>query len=108
MICRASWYGDYGDPTTFLDMFESTNGNNDSGYVDPAYDQMLVAAETTVDPQERLKRLAEVEHFLMNEALPLLPIYFDVNVCAFDPDRITGLHWTSRTMTMMHTIEVIR
>ena len=28
IICRAGWFGDYTDPTTFLDMFTSSNGNN--------------------------------------------------------------------------------
>ncbi len=32
MVCRASWFGDYGDPTTFLDMMVTGNGNNDPGF----------------------------------------------------------------------------
>ena len=41
MIARAGWYGDYNDPTTFLDVFRSDNGNNDAGYDNPVYDDLL-------------------------------------------------------------------
>ncbi len=108
VVCRAGWYGDYADPTTFLEMFQSDNGNNDSGYRDPVYDQMLVDAEREMDPQRRLERLAEIERYLVNDALPLLPLYYEVNVCAFDPDRIKHLYMTPRLMTMLHVVEVLK
>ena len=34
MIARGRWYGDYGDPTTFLDISRTGNGNNDRGFSD--------------------------------------------------------------------------
>lgn len=106
IICRAGWYGDYGDPTTFLDMFESENGNNDSAFRDPAYDAMLLEADREPDPQRRLERLAEVEHYLVNEGVPLLPVFQYVNIFAFDPDRVKHLHLTPRIMTVMKALEV--
>lgn len=108
VVCRASWFGDYGDPTTFLDMFRIDNGNNDSGYHDPAYDAMLDAAEAQTDPQHRLEMLAEAERYLVNETLPLLPMYQYVNVFAFRPDQVRNLHLTPRMMTMLRVVEVNR
>lgn len=108
VICRASWYGDYGDPTTFLDMFVTGNGNNDSGFSDPKYDAILEEAEKEADPQKRLDMLADAETYLINDGLPLLPLYHYVNVFAFDPDRIRNLHLTPRMMTMMKVIEVTK
>ena len=107
VICRASWYGDYGDPTTFLEMFRTHNGNNDSGYSDPVYDRMLDEAETEMDPRRRLERLAEAERYLVNDSLPLLPLYNYVNVFAFDPDRVRNLYLTPRMMTMLRAVEVV-
>jgi len=106
VICRASWYGDYADPTTFLEMFETGNGNNDSGYSDPKYDRMLEEARTEIDPQKRLRLLAEAETYLVNEGLPLLPLFYYVNIYAFDPDRVQNLYLTPRSMTMQYPIEV--
>jgi oligopeptide transport system substrate-binding protein len=108
VVCRASWFGDYQDPTTFLEMFMTGNGNNDSGYSDPKYDGMLAAAEEIADPGMRLERLAEAERYLVNEGLPLLPLYQYVNVFAFDPDRVKNLYLTPRMMTMLKQVEVVR
>jgi ABC-type transport system substrate-binding protein len=44
MIARGRWYGDYGDPTTFLELCRSTDGNNDRKFSHPAVDGMLDAA----------------------------------------------------------------
>lgn len=106
VICRAGWYGDYGDPTTFLEMFHSENGNNDSNYRDPAYDQMLAEAEEEVDPAGRMAKLAEAERYLVNEGLPMVPLFQYVNLSAFDPDRVKNLHLTPRMMTMLRVVEV--
>jgi oligopeptide transport system substrate-binding protein len=108
VICRASWYGDYGDPTTFLEMFETGNGNNDSGFSDANYDRLLEQARHIEDPQRRLEKLAEAETYLVNEGLPLLPLYHYVNVFAFPPDRVKGIHLTPRNMVMLRAVEVVR
>jgi oligopeptide transport system substrate-binding protein len=38
---RAGWIGDYRDPNTFLDLLVSSNGNNQTGWGDPYYDQLI-------------------------------------------------------------------
>lgn len=106
MICRAGWYGDYGDPTTFLDMFRTGNGNNDTGLADPHYDRLLDQAEQQPTAQRRLAKLADAERYLVNQAVPLLPLYHYVNVFAFDPDRLTNLYLTPRMMTMLKYVEL--
>lgn len=107
VVCRASWYGDYGDPTTFLEMFETGNGNNDSKYSDPKYDAMLQAAREEPDAQKRLTLLADAERYLVNEGLPLLPLYYYVDVVAFDTERVKNLYLTPRNMTMLWPVEVV-
>jgi len=107
-IARASWYGDYGDPTTFLDVFTTGNGNNDSGYSDPQYDAIIRRAEQTDDPDERLRVLAGAEARLVQETLPLLPLYHDVNVYAFQPDRVRGVVLNPRLLIHYRDLEVRR
>jgi oligopeptide transport system substrate-binding protein len=106
MVCRASWYGDYLDPTTFLDTLRSDNGNNDSAYRDPAFDAMLDAASACVDPRQRLGLLADAERYIVNETVPILPIFRFVHVNAFDPDRIRGLSLNPRLVFSLHDVEV--
>jgi oligopeptide transport system substrate-binding protein len=43
-IGRAGWIGDYLDPNTFLDIWITDGGNNQTGWGDPAYDALIAAA----------------------------------------------------------------
>ncbi len=108
VLARGGWYGDYGDPTTFLDMFATGNGNNDSGYSDPRYDALLEEAKNEPDPALRLEKLAGAERYLMNEGLPILPLYQYVNTFCFDPDKVRGLHLNPRLTMVFKNVEVTR
>jgi len=91
MVARGGWYGDYGDPMTFLDLSRSTDGNNDRGYRNPEFDAMLIEASRELDPEVRLERLKDVEAFLVQEAMPILPIYHYTTTYMYDPARLQGL-----------------
>ena len=43
-IARAGWIGDYLDPNTFLDLWITNGGNNQTGFSDPTYDALIAAA----------------------------------------------------------------
>jgi len=75
MMARAGWYGDYGDPTTFLLLHKTGDGNNDRGYSNPKFDAMLDAADREADPEKRMRILEEAERFTMEEELPVLPLW---------------------------------
>ena len=79
-VCRSSWIGDYGDPSTFFDIFESTSGNNRTGWASPAYDALLSRTRTEIDPAKRLALFAEMETLLVTTECPILPLYGYVNV----------------------------
>src|SRR5208283_2685484 len=34
-VSRSRWVGDYDDPSTYLDLFRSDSGNNQTGWADP-------------------------------------------------------------------------
>lgn len=107
MIGRAGWFGDYGDPTTYLDINRTGNGNNDRKYSNPVYDGLLVRAETETDPQARLALLAEAERMLVEDELPLVPIYHYVLVHLFDPERITGISSHPRSVQNLFLVDVL-
>ena len=91
MIARGGWYGDYGDPTTWLDLQRTGNGNNDRGYSNPEFDAMLDAADAELDPKARLAKLAACEKWLFTEESPLLPLCNYVTVYMYDPSKVTGM-----------------
>jgi oligopeptide transport system substrate-binding protein len=74
-IVFAGWGPDYNDPMTFLDMFETGNGNNHTSYTSEAYDALLDQVRTELDPATRMGYLMDLEKLLM-EDLPISPIYW--------------------------------
>ncbi|MHC5023324.1 MAG: peptide ABC transporter substrate-binding protein [Planctomycetota bacterium] len=91
MIARGRWYGDYGDPTTFLDLCKSTDGNNDRKYASDAVDELLREAEEELDPAARLALLAECERIIVQEDVPMLVLCQLVQVYMYEPGQLTGL-----------------
>jgi oligopeptide transport system substrate-binding protein len=78
-ICRGAWIGDYVDPNTFLDMWVTGGGNNQTGWSNPEYDRLIAQAAATVDPQQRLEVFQKAEAILMDE-MPIIPVYFYTRV----------------------------
>ena len=91
MIARGRWYGDYGDPTTFLDIFRSDNGNNDRGYKNLEIDAALDAAASQRNPSKRMAMLHDVEQTLFTEELPMLVICQLLQLYMYDPEQVSGL-----------------
>jgi oligopeptide transport system substrate-binding protein len=77
-VSRAGWIGDYMDPNTFLDMWVTGGGNNDTGYSNKSYDALIAKAKATVDPKARMAALHAAEKILMTD-MPILPIYYYTN-----------------------------
>ena len=84
-VARAGWIGDYLDPITFLDLFVSTGGNNDTGWSDKRYDELIAKAATIAEQEKRYALLQEAEAILMTE-LPVMPIYTYVSKSLVSPD----------------------
>lgn len=73
-IARNGWIADYPDPAAFIDLMESTNGNNDTGWKNPEYDHLLALSRQETDPARRFDLLRQAEAILLRE-VPVLPIY---------------------------------
>ena len=80
-IARHGWIGDYIDPMTFLDLWVTGGGNNDCGFSNARYDELIAAAKVETDSAKRLEMLREAEDILMDE-MPILPIYYYTTVTA--------------------------
>ena len=77
-INRNGWIGDYMDPSTFLDMFTTNNGQNNSKYSNPIYDNAIKAARTETDVAKRIQLFHDAEKALMDD-MGVVPIYFYTN-----------------------------
>ena len=91
MIARGGWYGDYSDPTTFLDLSKTGNGNNDRGFSNATFDGLLDQAARELDPVKRMAILTEAERILVEDEMPILPLCQYVTLYMYDPTTIRGL-----------------
>ena len=74
-IARRGWLGDYVDPNNFLDMYLAGGGNNNTGFADAVYDDMILnRAPKAQSKEERFAIFYEAETRLM-EQMPIIPIY---------------------------------
>ena len=87
-VCRAAWVADYPDPNTFLDMFVTGGGHNNTGWSNARYDELIKAAALEPDPAQRMQLFQEAETILLDE-LPIIPIYFYVSKNLVSP-RVKG------------------
>lgn len=84
-VCRAGWVGDYPDPFTFLSIWRSGDGNNETGWGNARYDELLNLSSLEGDAVKRLALLREAESILLDE-LPVLPIYWYVHTYLLRPE----------------------
>lgn len=73
-IVRSRWLGDYYDPNAFLEIWSSDNVNNNTGWKNSRYDELLRQASGEHSERKRYELLRQAEQILLND-LPVAPIY---------------------------------
>ena len=74
-MSRRGWIASDLDPKSFLSSFTSDNGNNDTGFANTRYDEiMLKRAPATADRAERLALMQEAEAILLR-SVAVIPLY---------------------------------
>jgi oligopeptide transport system substrate-binding protein len=91
-ICRSGWIADYPDPNTFLDLFVTDGGNNQTGWSNKRYDELIAMAGRERDQKRRMEIFREAEEILVVKEMPIVPIYFYVVIMLYDDNRIGGIY----------------
>ncbi len=98
LIARAGWFGDYRDPTTYLDKFLTVNGNNDAKWSDPDFDALMAKAASERDRAARMAMYEQAEAMMLAQS-PILPLYQYLELHLYDPGKLKDLHlnaWSFR------------
>lgn len=74
-ILFGGWGPDYNDPNTFLDLWLSTGGNNQTGYANPEYDKLLNDAAVEADLEARMEMFYQLEEIVCTD-LMVAPVYW--------------------------------
>ncbi|MBT5900841.1 MAG: peptide ABC transporter substrate-binding protein [Opitutaceae bacterium] len=84
-ISNARWIGDYVEPYTFLELFYSFSGNNNTGWANSRYDEVLKQAAAISDETTRYAAYQEAERILLEDA-PIAPIYHGTQAYLIRPE----------------------
>ncbi len=104
---RAGWYGDYGDPTTFLDLSRKDDGNNDRKYANAEFEALLDEANVETDEVRRMELLTQAETILMERDLPKVPIFHYAHTYMFDASVLGGPNAHPRTKQYMGFFDIL-
>ena len=72
---RNGWVMDYNDPSNMIELFYTTNGNNDGKYSNPEFDA-AVDASKVADKSVHFQKLHEAEDILMEDAGAIPVAYY--------------------------------
>jgi len=90
-MSKSSWAGDYNDANTFLGMFVAGGGNNETGWSNPRYDELIAAANNELDTAKREKLFQQAETILVHDDVPVIPLYVYLGINYFDTNKVTGI-----------------
>ena len=77
-VVRMAWNADYNDASNFLDIFRTNSPNNDTGYANRAFDNLLDNAANAADSAIRRRLLENAERMMLAD-YPGIPLYFFVS-----------------------------
>ena len=72
---RNGWVMDYNDPSNMIELFTTTNGNNDGKYSNPDFDAAIDASKVA-DKTVHFQKLHEAEDILMEDAAAIPVAYY--------------------------------
>lgn len=67
VMSLTGWGPDYNDPNTFLDLWVTDGGNNQTGFSNERYDELIAMAATETDLEKRESYFLECEQIIADE-----------------------------------------
>lgn len=92
-LILAGWSPDYNDAMTFLDMWSTGDGNNNSNYSNPEFDALIFGAKAEFDAIAREDMMVEAETILIAEDCVVIPYRWSATSWIYS----TGLRGVVRT-----------
>lgn len=85
------WVPDYNDPNTFLDLWVTDGGNNQTGFSNERYDELIDLAATETDLEKRESYFIECEQIIADQ-LPIGPAFWRAPSYACSDKIKGGMH----------------
>ncbi|MCB0415231.1 MAG: peptide ABC transporter substrate-binding protein [Bdellovibrionales bacterium] len=104
-IYRMGWLADFPDPDNFLNLVTSYSENNYSGWGNPKFDKLIEKAVSITDKDERRKIYREAQRILVEQDVPVVPIYSMVDHMLIS-DRVKNYPVNSMSRFVYKDVEV--
>ena len=104
-LARRGWIGDYNDPQTMLEIFETTNGQNIGRYSNEAFDEQMALSRQTTG-EERMSHLYAAHDILM-EDMPMIPLYY-YSYPIMIQDQVEGWEITSTSKMWFGDVKMVQ
>lgn len=89
-----------------MDILVSDSPENVTGYNNPEYDKLVVAARSEMDHAKRIGYLLKAEDILMQD-LPVLPInYYSTPYMV--SERVKGMYISPRNWDFFRGVEIVK
>ncbi|MBI4534254.1 MAG: peptide ABC transporter substrate-binding protein, partial [Candidatus Melainabacteria bacterium] len=82
---RGSWGADYPDPETFMNLFTSYNGNNNTRWANHRYDQLVYRASSEQDEKARAELYKLADRLLCQDEVPIVPTFLSTQNAMVKP-----------------------
>ncbi len=83
-VARATWCGDYNEPSAFLNMLLSNSSNNTFFYKNPAFDALMASTLKAPDAAARAVIYQQAEAMLDKDSA-MVPVYYRVSARLIKP-----------------------
>jgi oligopeptide transport system substrate-binding protein len=98
------WIMDYPDPEDIIDLlFYSASRQNNTGYSNPEFDELVLAARTELDVTKRLQLYRDAEKIVLDEAV-WIPLFFGRDHYVVKP-HVKGM---DPTLTIIPRLRYVR
>ncbi|NIP37801.1 MAG: peptide ABC transporter substrate-binding protein [Candidatus Dadabacteria bacterium] len=89
-IYRAGWAADFPDPHNFMNLFVCNSGNNETGWCNPVYDNLVDTAAGELDENTRIELYNQAQTLLTETDVPIAPFLISIQQSMLKP-YIQGL-----------------
>jgi oligopeptide transport system substrate-binding protein len=81
----ARWIADYPDPENFMSLFTTTSGNNNTGFSDARFDELVSSAVALDDGPERAAAYDEAQRRMLVDNVAIAPLFVNAQNAMVSP-----------------------
>ena len=106
-IFRLGWGADYPDPDNFMTLFTTDSGNNNTGWSNKRYDELINMARGEGDREKRINMYDEAQRILLEEDIAIIPLFFTAQNVLIKP-YVKGLRLDAMELLYLKKLKIER